>query len=152
MPENILLVTQVAVKTQVIESARLGPDRKRRMAMAAREAAICCSLHHPNVVSAYSYELKPLAVLPPAACGGAARAAVDGGLWKLYIIQEFCALGAIWLQACAVAHAVSAVVQVACPDCVHAARSPLLTPNYILLTLTCYSNDCGNSLLSGTDV
>ncbi|KXZ56095.1 hypothetical protein GPECTOR_2g977 [Gonium pectorale] len=51
----------VAVKTLRFSDRMYGNERARKSAL--KEAAICCSLHHPNVVSTYTYELKPVRVL-----------------------------------------------------------------------------------------
>ncbi len=56
----------MAVKTLVVHDALLGVEGRRRQ-RAILEAAISTSLQHPNVVSTYAFEVKPLGVVAPAA-------------------------------------------------------------------------------------
>ncbi|PNH01158.1 Proline-rich receptor-like protein kinase PERK7 [Tetrabaena socialis] len=106
----------VAVKTLIVPAAiaaglglgsscdgREGRARKR----AVLEAAIYLSLAHPNVVSTYTYELRPLVQEPPpgpAPDWGSESTSRDGGGGspscdeeadghKLYIVQELCNSG-----------------------------------------------------------
>eukprot|EP00198_Chlamydomonas_reinhardtii_P005764 XP_001695100.1 predicted protein [Chlamydomonas reinhardtii] len=53
---------RVAVKTLVVHDALLGTEGRRRQ-RAILEAAISTSLHHPNVVATYAFEVKPLGVV-----------------------------------------------------------------------------------------
>ncbi|GFR50775.1 hypothetical protein Agub_g13040 [Astrephomene gubernaculifera] len=111
---------RVAVKSLVVHDALLGAEARRRQ-RAILEAAISTSLHHPNVVSTYAYEVRPLGVVAPAAPkrlqqqqlaatgeGGATSegnqptTAEEGSVWesagdvyKLYIIQEYCDVGTL---------------------------------------------------------
>ncbi|PNH11931.1 putative LRR receptor-like serine/threonine-protein kinase [Tetrabaena socialis] len=108
----------VAVKTLIVPAAiaaglglgsscdgREGRARKR----AVLEAAISLSLMHPNVVSTYTYELRPLVQEPPpgpAPDWGSESTSRDGGGGspscveeadghKLYIVQELCNGGSL---------------------------------------------------------
>ncbi|KXZ45652.1 hypothetical protein GPECTOR_52g51 [Gonium pectorale] len=114
---------RVAVKTLVVHDALLGVEGRRRQ-RAILEAAISTSLHHPNVVSTYAFEVKPLGVVaaPSGGKGGAGGggngvggAGVEGAsdgtgsalsnersvwesagdVYKLYIIQEYCDVGTL---------------------------------------------------------
>ncbi|GFR52979.1 hypothetical protein Agub_g15668 [Astrephomene gubernaculifera] len=82
---------------------------------AVLEAAVSCSVTHPNVVATYHYDITP--IRPAAAVcsgglqvsdwnqccsvgvgGGGVGAAVAGGVvsdWKLYLVQEFCDGGSL---------------------------------------------------------
>ncbi|GIL50131.1 hypothetical protein Vafri_6436 [Volvox africanus] len=104
---------RVAVKTLVVHDALLGAEGRRRQ-RAILEAAISTSLQHPNVVTTYAFEVRPLGVVasPPDTTGGgggggvgfgaAGRAAggrsaweCAGDVYKLYIIQEYCDVGTL---------------------------------------------------------
>ncbi|GLI63127.1 hypothetical protein VaNZ11_006034, partial [Volvox africanus] len=105
---------RVAVKTLVVHDALLGTEGRRRQ-RAILEAAISTSLQHPNVVTTYAFEVRPLGVVasPPATtCGGGGGGGVDfraaggaaggrsawecaGDVYKLYIIQEYCDVGTL---------------------------------------------------------
>ncbi|EFJ51707.1 hypothetical protein VOLCADRAFT_87429 [Volvox carteri f. nagariensis] len=109
---------RVAVKTLVVHDALLGVEGRRRQ-RAILEAAISTSLQHPNVVSTYAFEVKPLGVVAtphtaqskgqggggqaqPAAAHGTSAAPGERSVWesggdvyKLYIIQEYCDVGTL---------------------------------------------------------
>lgn len=60
-------------------------DRAQR---AITEAALSSSLVHPNVVATYHHSIKPVrAVAPPGGKGAVEIEEVEGGDWKLYLIQ-----------------------------------------------------------------
>lgn len=78
---------QVAVKTLLFRDNKFGGEVVRRRCL--NEAAICATLHHPNVVSTYSHSVKALSgdtgrVLQPEEQASAKHEVRD---WKLYIIQ-----------------------------------------------------------------
>ncbi|GIM10511.1 hypothetical protein Vretimale_14185, partial [Volvox reticuliferus] len=53
---------RVAVKTLVVHDALLGTEGRRRQ-RAILEAAISTSIQHPNVVTTYAFEIRPLGVV-----------------------------------------------------------------------------------------
>ncbi|GFH30104.1 protein kinase domain-containing protein, partial [Haematococcus lacustris] len=70
----------VAVKTLVFTVLPMQP-MTRRQQRAMTEAAICRTLHHPNIVATYAYELQSLQALGSQFCnGGTLRSAVDEGM------------------------------------------------------------------------
>ncbi|PNH03006.1 Tyrosine-protein kinase Src42A [Tetrabaena socialis] len=100
----------VAVKTLVVPAAIDSGDRDgRARRRAVLEAAISLSLTHPNVVSTYTYELKPLVQQPPGPApdwgsestssgnggGGAPSCVEEADGHKLYIVQELCNGGSL---------------------------------------------------------
>ncbi|KAG2440195.1 hypothetical protein HXX76_004307 [Chlamydomonas incerta] len=96
----------VAVKTITFQDRVAGGEKAQHRAIL--EAAISSSLAHPNVVTTYSYDIKPLTVQgasstdSPASGNGAnstpgmkivdKRPVLD---WKLYLVQEFCDGGSL---------------------------------------------------------
>ncbi|PNW78047.1 hypothetical protein CHLRE_10g462050v5 [Chlamydomonas reinhardtii] len=92
----------VAVKTVVFSASQ----QSRRHAL--KEAALCQSIIHPNVIATYGSELQPIEVLPPGSIKAAPPADTPVGVvdtppqrparehapsvnikdWRLYIIQE----------------------------------------------------------------
>ncbi|KAG2442237.1 hypothetical protein HYH02_009721 [Chlamydomonas schloesseri] len=83
----------VAIKTVVFSANQ--ESRKH----ALKEAALCQSISHPNVIATYASELQPIGALPSATMPDAtlddtppssgARAPLNITDWRLYIIQEF---------------------------------------------------------------
>ncbi|KAG2434732.1 hypothetical protein HXX76_007622 [Chlamydomonas incerta] len=85
----------VAIKTVVFTANQ----ESRRHAL--KEAALCQSIGHPNVIATYASELQPIGVLPSATTSERLSAADDTTPesaqpshlnitdWRLYIIQEF---------------------------------------------------------------
>ncbi|KAG2434721.1 hypothetical protein HXX76_007611 [Chlamydomonas incerta] len=86
----------VAIKTVVFTASQ--ESRKH----ALKEAALCQSISHPNVIATYASELQPIGVLPSSGASEVASPA-DGTTppasgagshlnitdWRLYIVQEF---------------------------------------------------------------
>ncbi|GIL77290.1 hypothetical protein Vretimale_3044 [Volvox reticuliferus] len=102
----------VAVKTITFQDRVAGGEKAQHRAIL--EAAISSSLSHPNVVTTYSYDIKPLTVQvasdpeTPDCCQGPANGQNGGGGggmkiidkrpildWKLYLIQEYCDGGSL---------------------------------------------------------
>ncbi|KAG2498355.1 hypothetical protein HYH03_003614 [Edaphochlamys debaryana] len=109
----------VAVKTITFQDRVAGGEKAQHRAIL--EAAISSSLAHPNVVTTYSYDIKPLTVQHnssgdgpdsngPSANGqgtpgGGGGGGTPGGFkivdkrtvldWKLYLIQEYCDGGSL---------------------------------------------------------
>ncbi|KAG2442231.1 hypothetical protein HYH02_009715 [Chlamydomonas schloesseri] len=83
----------VAIKTVVFSANQ--ESRKH----ALKEAALCQSISHPNVIATYASELQPIGALPSATTPDATldntppssgtRAHLNITDWRLYIIQEF---------------------------------------------------------------
>ncbi|KAG2434729.1 hypothetical protein HXX76_007619 [Chlamydomonas incerta] len=84
----------VAIKTVVFTANQ----ESRRHAL--KEAALCQSISHPNIIATYASELQPIGVLPSATTSERLSAAEDTPPssqvahlnitdWRLYIIQEF---------------------------------------------------------------
>ncbi|KAG2442225.1 hypothetical protein HYH02_009709 [Chlamydomonas schloesseri] len=84
----------VAIKTVVFSANQ--ESRKH----ALKEAALCQSISHPNIIATYASELQPIGVLPSATTSEQASTSVNtpmapaSGLhaitdWRLYIIQDF---------------------------------------------------------------
>ncbi|KXZ48633.1 hypothetical protein GPECTOR_26g536 [Gonium pectorale] len=100
----------VAVKTITFQDRVAGGEKAQHRAIL--EAAISSSLSHPNVVTTYSYDIKPLTVQDSSSgdspsCSGMGTPGTPGagGLriidkrtvldWKLYLIQEYCDGGSL---------------------------------------------------------
>ncbi|MEW5302730.1 MAG: hypothetical protein WDW36_005483 [Sanguina aurantia] len=99
----------VAVKTLVFQAHSFGAEGRRRH-RSMLEAAITTSLVHPNVISTYSYDIRPMSALGHnSAMSHGANATgssehqhnwatvedtncID---WKLFIIQEYCDIGTL---------------------------------------------------------
>ncbi|GIL63599.1 hypothetical protein Vafri_17636 [Volvox africanus] len=99
----------VAVKTITFQDRVAGGEKAQHRAIL--EAAISSSLAHPNVVSTYSYDIKPLTVQGVSdpdtsdSCQSPSNGQNGGGMkiidkrpvldWKLYLIQEYCDGGSL---------------------------------------------------------
>ncbi|GFR41905.1 hypothetical protein Agub_g2695 [Astrephomene gubernaculifera] len=103
----------VAVKTITFQDRVAGGEKGQQRAIL--EAAISSSLAHPNVVTTYSYDIKPLTVRTD--CSGESPRSGPGGVgtgigglpsssikiidkrpvldWKLYLVQEYCDGGSL---------------------------------------------------------
>eukprot|EP00798_Chlamydomonas_sp_ICE-L_P015533 gene15533-21624_t len=95
---------EVAIK-RIIFQLLSGAEGDAGRATALREAAINASLNHPNIVTTYSYDMKPLSPEPGPHMGGESSGdsnktvpnTMPKGLmdWQLYIIQELCERGSL---------------------------------------------------------
>jgi len=79
---------EVAVK-RIIFQLLSGPEGESSRRTALREAAFNATLHHPNIVTTYTYDMQPL---------GESTKSTGRGVydWQLYIIQEFCDGGSLY--------------------------------------------------------
>ncbi|KAG2454955.1 hypothetical protein HYH02_000782 [Chlamydomonas schloesseri] len=96
----------VAVKTITFQDRVAGGEKAQHRAIL--EAAISSSLAHPNVVTTYSYDIKPMTVQGASSTdspGSGTGANGTPGLkivdkrpvldWKLYLVQEYCDGGSL---------------------------------------------------------
>ena len=78
---------EVAVKIMMFQKSQAadrGKEEARKLVL--REAAICCSLSHPNVVATYHYEVMQASAFHLAPSGLRITDKSDEGDFKLYLI------------------------------------------------------------------
>ena len=85
---------EVAVKIMLFQNtvAKKGPDAKKDDVLTGRqlvlrEAAVCCSMCHPNVVATYHYEVLKASAFHVAPSGLEILDNSDEKSFKLYLIQ-----------------------------------------------------------------